>query len=167
MCRNYCEVNWISRSWNERIKKTHTACISTLDSLSTPLFLLFFSPNPKKHHCSLRYSIPTSLKRWVTKPNHLIRKPTIWIEFDFPEMISSFSPIFRSNFGELMPQIWLYFFIEQERWEEGLLDGDLGEEKGGESSGCGWGGQRWQFRCVPPPCHHGKAPAFPWRHYIA
>ena len=55
-------------------------------------------------------------------------------------------------------------FLFQEIGEEGLFDGDSGEEEVAESA-CRWrGGQRRQLRCRFAPWHHGKAPAFPWRH---
>ena len=59
---------------------------------------------------------------------------------------------------------WLWLFFLQEIGEEGLFDGDSGEEEVAESACRWWGGQRRQLRCRFAPWHHGKAPAFPWRH---
>ena len=53
--------------------------------------------------------------------------------------------------------------ILQEIEEEGLLDGDSGEEKVAESA-CRWrGGLRRQLLRRFAPWYHTEAPAFPWR----
>ena len=103
------------------------------------------------------FPIPTTMVHhegdsWVT----LVNPSFIFITNFFPTLISKFQ---CSILGCLVVVV-----ILQEIGEEGLLDGDSGEEKVAESA-CRWrGGLRRQLLRRFAPWYHTEAPAFPRRH---